>query len=289
MTRIKTVRERTSVPSQLAGIVAVVVPPLGLVAAIWLLWDRGVRPVDLVLLAGLLRRLRPGDHRRLPPALHAQELRDERSAPWHVGDSRVHGDAGAGHPVGDRPPQAPRAFRPAWRPALTACRARRLARRAHARALALAHRLALLDQGPRARGRIRARPVRDMLVRGIDRLYLLWVMLTLGLPFLTGYVVGGTWQRGVEAMVWARLVRIFLFQHVTFSINSICHFFGEQPFRTRDESRNVWLLAIPSFGESWHNGHHAFPASAVHGLEPGQLDISALVIRGMENSTSQPR
>ena len=83
-------------------------------------------------------------------------------------------------------------------------------------------------------------------------------------------------------MVWAGLVRIFLFQHVTFSINSICHFFGEQPFRTRDESRNVRLLAIPSFGESWHNGHHAFPASAVHGLEPGQLDISALVIRGME-------
>ena len=63
---------------------------------------------------------------------------------------------------------------------------------------------------------------------------------------------------------------------------SICHFFGEQPFRTRDESRNVWLLALPSFGESWHNGHHAFPASAVHGLERGQLDLSAAVIRGLE-------
>ena len=97
----------------------------------------------------------------------------------------------------------------------------------------------------------------DRLVRGIDRLYLLWVALTLGLPFLAGYLVGGSWQRGLEAMVWAGLVRIFLFQHVTFSINSICHFFGEQPFRTRDESRNVRLLAIPSFGESWHNNHHA--------------------------------
>jgi stearoyl-CoA desaturase (delta-9 desaturase) len=122
----------------------------------------------------------------------------------------------------------------------------------------------------------------DRLVRAIDRLYLLWVALTLGLPFLAGYLVGGSWHRGLEAMVWAGLVRVFLFQHVTFSINSICHFFGEQPFRSRDESRNVRLLAIPSFGESWHNGHHAFPASAVHGLEPGQLDISALVIRGME-------
>jgi stearoyl-CoA desaturase (Delta-9 desaturase) len=82
--------------------------------------------------------------------------------------------------------------------------------------------------------------------------------------------------------VWGGLVRIFLFQHVTFSINSICHFFGRQPFRTRDESRNVWLLALPSFGESWHNGHHAFPASAVHGLLRRQIDLSGLVIRGME-------
>ena len=124
----------------------------------------------------------------------------------------------------------------------------------------------------------------DTLVRQVDRLYLLWVALTLGLPFLAGYLVGGSWQRGLEALVWAGLVRIFLFQHVTFSINSICHFFGAQPFRTRDESRNVGLLAIPSFGESWHNGHHAFPALAVHGLEPGQFDISALVIRGMEKA-----
>ena len=77
-------------------------------------------------------------------------------------------------------------------------------------------------------------------------------------------------------------MRIFLFQHVTFSINSIYHTFGTQPFRTRDESRNACLLALPSFGESWHNGHHAFPASAVHGLEQGQVDLSAAVIRGLE-------
>jgi stearoyl-CoA desaturase (delta-9 desaturase) len=122
----------------------------------------------------------------------------------------------------------------------------------------------------------------DTLVRWIDRLYLLWVALTVGLPFLIGYALFGTWQAGLQAMVWGGLIRIFLFQHVTFSINSICHTFGKRPFRTRDESRNVWLLALPSFGESWHNGHHAFPASAVHGLERGQLDLSAAVIRGLE-------
>ena len=113
------------------------------------------------------------------------------------------------------------------------------------------------------RGMVYGRDLYGPLVRTIDRLYLVWVALTLGLPFLVGYRFGGTWQRGVEAMIWAGLVRIFLFQHITFSINSICHFFGSQPFRTRDESRNVPALAILSLGESWHNGHHAFPASAV--------------------------
>jgi stearoyl-CoA desaturase (delta-9 desaturase) len=146
--------------------------------------------------------------------------------------------------------------------------------------VALAHRLVFSTKGFE-RGVEYGRDLyEDRLVRGIDRLYLLWVALTLGIPFLAGYFVGGSSQRGLEA--WADLVRIFLFQHVTFSINSICHFFGEQPFRACDESRNVRLLAVPSFGESWHDGHHAFPALAIHGLEPRQLDLSAIVIRGMK-------
>ena len=90
-------------------------------------------------------------------------------------------------------------------------------------------------------------------------------MLTLGIPFLVGYLVGGT-ALGLEVMVWGGLVRIFVWQHVTFSINSICHMFGRQAYRSRDESRNVRWLAPLSFGESWHNDHHAFPSSARHGL-----------------------
>jgi len=77
-------------------------------------------------------------------------------------------------------------------------------------------------------------------------------------------------------------VRLFVLHHVTFSINSICHVFGRRRFRTSDESRNVFWLALPSFGESWHNNHHAFPTSACHGLDRWQLDPSALVIRGLE-------
>ena len=77
-------------------------------------------------------------------------------------------------------------------------------------------------------------------------------------------------------------MRIAVFQHITWSVNSICHMFGRRDFDVRDESRNNWLLALPSLGEAWHNNHHAFPSSAVHGLGRFQFDLSALVIRGLE-------
>ena len=282
MTRIKTVRERTSAPSQLAGIVAVVLPPLGLVAAVWLLWNRGVRPVDLVLLAGFYVAcglgITVGFHRLFTHKSF------ETSAPlralWAIlGSMAMQGPLTqwvSTTASTTRSPTSPAT--PTHRTPGTATRSPSTCSDCGTRTSAGSSR----QRASSAESSTDATSYEDRLVRGIDRLYLLWVALTLGLPFLAGYLVGGSWQRGLEAMVWAGLVGIFLFQHVTFSINSICHFFGEQPFRTRDESRNVRLLAIPSFGESWHNGHHAFPASAIHGLEPGQLDTSALVIRGME-------
>ena len=102
----------------------------------------------------------------------------------------------------------------------------------------------------------------DRLVRTIDRLYLFWVVLTLGIPFLIGYLVfDGSVAKGVEAMVWGGLLRIFLYQHATFSVNSICHMFGRKDYRSRDEARNNWLVALLVFGEGWSNNHHAFPSS----------------------------
>jgi stearoyl-CoA desaturase (delta-9 desaturase) len=77
-------------------------------------------------------------------------------------------------------------------------------------------------------------------------------------------------------------VRIFFLHHVTWSVNSICHFYGERPFKTKDFSTNNWLLSLVSFGESWHNNHHAFPTSAVHGIGKGQVDVSAGVIRFLQ-------
>ncbi len=111
--------------------------------------------------------------------------------------------------------------------------------------------------------------------------------LTLGLPFLIGYAVGGSWQRGVEALVWGGLIRIFLYQHATFSVNSICHMFGRRDFRSRDEASNNWLVALLVFGEGWHNNHHAFPASARHGL--GRLPARRLLVGDPRAGEAPPR
>lgn len=72
--------------------------------------------------------------------------------------------------------------------------------------------------------------------------------------------------------------------HVTWSINSICHTFGKEEFEVRDKSRNVWWLAIPSLGESWHNLHHSDPTCARHGVLKGQVDISARIIWAFEKT-----
>ncbi|CAN5868751.1 acyl-CoA desaturase [soil metagenome] len=110
-----------------------------------------------------------------------------------------------------------------------------------------------------------------------------WIILgSFVAPPLIGGVVTMSLGGALTAFVWGSLVRIFVLHHVTWSINSICHFFGDQPFETRDESVNNWPLSLVSFGESWHNNHHAFPSSARHGLLPGQLDMSWRVIRAMQ-------
>jgi len=85
-------------------------------------------------------------------------------------------------------------------------------------------------------------------------------------------------------LLWAGLVRVTLLQHVTWSVNSLCHVVGARPFTTRrhDRATNLWPLALLSLGESWHNMHHSDPACARHGADPGQIDISAAVIRVFE-------
>ena len=110
------------------------------------------------------------------------------------------------------------------------------------------------------------------------------VLSTMLLPALLGGLITWSWMGALTAFFWASLVRIALVHHVTWSINSICHVAGTRPFRSRDLSSNVWWLAIPSFGESWHNLHHVEPTAARHGVLTGQIDISAEILRAWERT-----
>jgi stearoyl-CoA desaturase (delta-9 desaturase) len=124
--------------------------------------------------------------------------------------------------------------------------------------------------------------VEDGKLRVIAQLFPLYVVASLAIPFAIGYAITGTLAGGLTALLWGGLVRIFLLHHVTFSINSICHFWGRRRFKVSDESRNNIWLAFFSFGESWHHNHHAFPTSAYHGLKRWEFDIAGLFISGLE-------
>ncbi|WP_236022977.1 acyl-CoA desaturase [Dictyobacter formicarum] len=115
--------------------------------------------------------------------------------------------------------------------------------------------------------------VNDRMVVFVSRTFLLWVVLSLLIPFAVG---------GWHGLLWAGLVRIFIVHHVTWSVNSICHTFGKREFETTDKSRNEWIVGLLAFGEGWHNNHHAFPRSAFHGLHWWQVDFSAYLIRILE-------
>jgi stearoyl-CoA desaturase (delta-9 desaturase) len=124
--------------------------------------------------------------------------------------------------------------------------------------------------------------MKDPTVSFVDRTFVVWVLGGFAAAFLLGALIGGSWMAGLTGLLWGGLVRILVLHHVTYSINSLCHYFGRQPFDTGDESRNLaWLVPL-SFGEAWHNGHHAFPTSARHGLGRRQLDPSAAVIGLLE-------
>ncbi|MBW3590036.1 MAG: fatty acid desaturase [Actinobacteria bacterium] len=123
--------------------------------------------------------------------------------------------------------------------------------------------------------------LKDPAMMKIHRLFPLWVVISLVLPALIGLAITQSVWGMLTAFLWGGLVRVFFLHHITWSINSICHFFGRRPFNSNDMSTNNWLLSVISFGEAWHNNHHAFPSSPIHGLEKWQPDPAGLLIRGM--------
>jgi stearoyl-CoA desaturase (Delta-9 desaturase) len=124
----------------------------------------------------------------------------------------------------------------------------------------------------------------DRAVRFVDRTFPLWALVGLAFPFGLGVALTGSIAGGLTGLLWGGAVRIFFLHHATFSINSLCHFFGRRRFATGDQSRNLLWLSVPTLGEAWHNNHHAFPTSARHGLHWWQLDPSAWLIGAMERS-----
>jgi len=257
-------------------------PALGLGAAMWQAWDGLLRPGDAVVflvvyaLTGLgvtvgfhrlltHRSFKAGPFVRATLAVLGSAAIEGPAISW-VADHRKH------HRFSDRPgdPHSPHVDHGVgWAGAL--------------RGLVHAHMGWLFRHDQRgARARYAPDLLADPVIHFVDRSFVLWAFAGLAVPFGLGVAIGGSIAAGLTGLLWGGAVRIFVLHHVTYSINSICHVFGRRKFRTSDESRNVFWLALPSFGESWHNNHHAFPTSAVHGVGRWQVDPSALVIRGLE-------
>jgi stearoyl-CoA desaturase (delta-9 desaturase) len=258
------------------------VPALLLVLAGWQLWNRGLQWRDvaifLVLYVATGLGITVGFHRLLTH-------RSFKTSAWLRGTFGILGtmaiegpviswvaDHRKHHAYSDRPgdPHSPHVDHGrGWRGAL--------------RGLAHAHVGWLFDHQQRgARERFAPDLVADPVIAFVDRTFVLWSIVGLAIPFGLGMLLGGTVAAGFEGMLWGGAVRVFVLHHVTYSINSLCHFFGRRRFATSDHSRNLMWLAPLSFGEAWHNNHHAFPTSAIHGLGRLEFDISGLLISALE-------
>jgi stearoyl-CoA desaturase (delta-9 desaturase) len=250
---------------KLANLIGVGLPPAALVAAIVLLWHRAVGPLELAVMAVLyvltalgvtLGYHRMFTHRALESsrALRAilailGSMAVEGSVITWVADHRKH------HAFTDQDgdPHSPHLSGPGFLGAV--------------KGLWHAHVGWLFETvGQAERERFAPDLMRDRTIRVIDKLFLLWVALGLAVPFALGWLIGGSLGVALTTLLWAGLVRVLLLHHVTWSINSVCHFFGRRRFDVEDESRNVFWLAPFSMGEAWHHNHHAFPTSAFHGL-----------------------
>lgn len=270
---------RLRIAANLAG---TTLPVVGLVVAVVLLWDRmvGVRELSILcagyVLAGL--GITVGYHRlfthrsfqtypavRYAFAVLGQMAVEGNVVSW-VANHRKH------HQFSDRPgdPHSPHAdYGDGFIEGL--------------KGLWHAHTGWLFDSAATAdRNRYAKDLLDDRGLRVISRLFVPMVVTSLLVPGLVGWGLIGGWYGFLAGLVWGGAIRILLLHHVTWSINSICHYWGRRRFPLRDESRNVWWLAWVSFGESWHNNHHAFPSSAFHGLRAREIDPGGWVIRGLE-------
>jgi stearoyl-CoA desaturase (Delta-9 desaturase) len=261
---------------KVTNLAAVVIPFVGFVLAVALLWNHGTGPLQLSLFAGMYLATGIGvtvGYHRLLTHKAFQTPRGIRYLLAVLGSMAVQGpvlhwvaDHRKHHAYADKDgdPHSPHHHESGLR------------------GLVHAHVGWLLSDNGQASKRQFARDLLDDPgMRTINRLFPVWVLIGLLIPFGLGWAISGNLAGGLAGLLWGGLVRIFLVHHVTWSVNSVCHFLGSRRWNTPDESRNVGWLALVSFGESWHHNHHAFPRSAYHGLRWYEVDIAALVIRAL--------
>ena len=266
---------------RIANLLGVVVPLLGVLAAVLLLWDSAVDATDLAILAAMYLitalGVTVGYHRLLTHRAFATYPWLERTfavlgslslqgsvLDW-VSDHRKH----HAHTDREGDPHSPH-----------------VGHGSGLRGLLFAHVGWLLEtQGQADWKRFAPDLYEDPAMKRIGRWFPLLVLVSLLVPTLAGFALHGFTAAGaLQGLVWGGLVRVFLLHHVTWSVNSVCHFFGRRRFDVEDHSTNVGWLSLFSLGESWHHNHHAFPRSAFHGLRWYELDLSGVVILGLQRA-----
>ncbi|WP_405725494.1 acyl-CoA desaturase [Streptomyces sp. NBC_01537] len=260
----------------------VVLPFAGLAVAVWLLWGHGIRLADVLLAVGFYALtglgVTVGFHRlithrsftarrwlRTGLAVAGSMSFQGNVIDW-VAVHRQH------HAFTDRPgdPHSPHRYGTGPIGQL--------------RGLAHAHLGWLFRYAPTSAARYAPDLLADPAIVRVARAFPALCAASLLLPALAGWAIGGNLWAALTAFLWAGLVRILLLQHVTWSVNSLCHMIGTRPYASRrfDRSTDLWPLSLISFGESWHNGHHSAPTCARHGVGPHQIDLSAGLIRVFE-------
>ena len=250
---------------KLTNLIGVPLPLIGLLVAIVLLWDRAIGPLELALMIGFYvitaLGVTMGFHRMLTHRAF-ESSRAFRAVIAAIGSMAVQGsvitwvaDHRKHHAFTDHEgdPHSPHLSGPGFLGALKGLW--------HAHVGWLFKTVGTADQQ-----RFAPDLLKDGAIRRVDKLFWVWAVLGFVVPFAIGWAIGGGLGTALTALLWGGFVRVFLLHHVTWSINSICHFFGRRRFDVKDESRNVFWLAPISMGESWHHNHHAFPTSAFHGL-----------------------
>jgi stearoyl-CoA desaturase (delta-9 desaturase) len=268
---------------KVTNLIAVGLPPAALIVAIALLWNRAIGPLELALMISLYVLTALGvtlGYHRMFTHRSFESSRAFRAVIAVLGSMAIEGsvitwvaDHRKHHAFTDRDgdPHSPHMSGPGFWGGI--------------KGLWHAHMGWLFETvGTADRNRFAPDLVKDRALRVIDKLFLLWMALSFAIPFAIGWVVGGTLGTALTALLWGGFVRVLMLHHVTWSINSVCHFFGRRRFDVEDESRNVFWLAPLSMGEAWHHNHHAFPTSAFHGLRLWErlADPTGLVIAGLE-------